>query len=100
MKSINLNYLNRFMAPITHFSHDDRDLFNEMNERAQIFIKENDALELKELMQKAEAEFGKEVLFFERYYQFKHLKGIYNMMKFFLILTVLGIISGIILMLM
>ena len=95
-----MTYLLRFLSPIDHFAKENREFQNELVTREEGFIKQNDDLELTELMKKAEAEFGMEVAYFERYFQFIHLKGIYNMLKFFLILTVLGIISTVIYMMM
>lgn len=95
-----MSYLLRFLSPIDHFAKDNREFQNELVAREETFVKQNDDLELSELMKKAEAEFGMEAAYFERYFQFKHLKGIYNMLKFLLILTVLGIISTAIYMMM
>ena len=95
-----MTYLLRFLSPIDHFAKDNREFQNELVAREESFVKQNDDLELGELMKKAEAEFGMEVAYFERYFQFMHLKGIYNMLKFFLIITILSIISTIIYLLM
>lgn len=100
MKQINMRYLLRFLSPIDHFAKDNREFQSELVTREESFLKENDDLELADLMKKAESEFGMEVAYFERYFQFQHLKGIYNMLKFFLIITILSIISAIIYLLM
>jgi hypothetical protein len=100
MKQINMSYLLRFLSPIDHFAKDNREFQNELVAREETFIKQNDDIPLSDLMKKAETEFGLEVAYFERYYQFRHLKGIYTMLKFFLILTVLSIISTVIYLMM
>ena len=100
MKKIHMTYLLRFLSPIDHFAKDNREFQNELVAREETFVKQNDDIPLSDLMKKAETEFGMEVAYFERYFQFIHLKGIYNMLKFFLILAVLTIISTVLYLMM
>jgi hypothetical protein len=95
----NSDFLVMFTKPIAKAMNDtliDREQFAKHGTQ---FISENKDLPMAEFMEKAEKEFGKEVSYYERYYQFKHLAGIHAILKYFFVLSVVSIALAIIVLL-
>jgi hypothetical protein len=85
--SENLQFLVRFTKPIAHIKRDNMIEREKFSKRGGEFVKANESLTHSDFIAKAEAEFGAEVRYYERFCQYKDLRGIYNMVKFFVIFT-------------
>lgn len=96
MSQENKDYLDKFTLPVYQYTIDNNksrlDYLNEQNR----FLTINENLEPAQFISLVKQTYGEEAALYERYYQFKYTRGIFNMLKFFVILTVLSIISAII----
>jgi hypothetical protein len=85
--SENSQFLLRFTRPIVRILSSSPTGLTPIANRANEFIQANESLTHSDFIAKAEAEFGAEVRYYERFCQYKDLRGIYNMVKFFVIFT-------------